>query len=338
MAVRFARLGVKVAPRWHAPHLTTREPVNRTAHRSAPIAAVAPIAPDALPALRRELGRWDLTAIGVNQVIGSAIFLLPADIARQIGRLGAGGVPRWSGWRRCSSRCALPKSAAVSIAPAGPILPARVAYGRFIGFEVGWMMWFTRVASQASVSQRAGARAGLLLAVARDRSTRFVGRHAAGIGACAAHHDADRDLDVDQHPRHQAIVVGGQRADDWQAGAAACCSSSSASGSSIRRADDAATCHRAAGRHRGAAPDLCLRRLRSDRDSRRRGGESATRRAVCVRDDDLDRRRRHDADVGRGDRLAARRGRHADAARRRRGARHGRHRRADRDASARRSR
>jgi amino acid transporter len=42
----------------------------------------------------------------------------------------------------------------------GPILPARVAYGRFIGFEVGWMMWFTRVASQASVAN------GLALALA----------------------------------------------------------------------------------------------------------------------------------------------------------------------------
>jgi amino acid transporter len=42
----------------------------------------------------------------------------------------------------------------------GPYLPARVAYGRFVGFEVGWMMWFTRVASQASVSN------GLALALA----------------------------------------------------------------------------------------------------------------------------------------------------------------------------
>src|SRR6185295_6742873 len=34
----------------------------------------------------------------------------------------------------------------------GPYLPARAAFGRFVGFEVGWMMWFTRVASQASVA------------------------------------------------------------------------------------------------------------------------------------------------------------------------------------------
>jgi amino acid transporter len=33
----------------------------------------------------------------------------------------------------------------------GPILPAREAFGRFIGFEVGWMLWFARVTSHASV-------------------------------------------------------------------------------------------------------------------------------------------------------------------------------------------
>src|SRR5262245_27203501 len=34
----------------------------------------------------------------------------------------------------------------------GPILPARAAFGRFVGFEVGWMMWFGRVTSHASVA------------------------------------------------------------------------------------------------------------------------------------------------------------------------------------------
>ena len=33
----------------------------------------------------------------------------------------------------------------------GPYLYARAAFGRFAGFEVGWMLWFTRVASWAAV-------------------------------------------------------------------------------------------------------------------------------------------------------------------------------------------
>ena len=37
------------------------------------------------PGLIRALGRWDLTAVGVNQVIGSGIFVLPATIAALVG-------------------------------------------------------------------------------------------------------------------------------------------------------------------------------------------------------------------------------------------------------------
>jgi hypothetical protein len=37
-----------------------------------------PVTTPPAPALRRELGRWDLTAIGVNQVIGGAVFAQPS--------------------------------------------------------------------------------------------------------------------------------------------------------------------------------------------------------------------------------------------------------------------
>ena len=33
------------------------------------------------PALIRAMGRWDLTAVGVNQVIGSGMFIMPATVA-----------------------------------------------------------------------------------------------------------------------------------------------------------------------------------------------------------------------------------------------------------------
>ena len=93
-------------------------------------------------------------------MIGSAIFLLPADVAAQVGAVGAAGVHGASGCCRSRSRCALPRSAAASRRTGGPYLPARAAFGRFVGFEVGWMMWFTRVTSQASVAN------GLALALA----------------------------------------------------------------------------------------------------------------------------------------------------------------------------
>ena len=37
------------------------------------------------PALKRALGPWDLTALGVNQVIGTGVFLMPALVAGQVG-------------------------------------------------------------------------------------------------------------------------------------------------------------------------------------------------------------------------------------------------------------
>jgi len=101
--------------------------------------------------LRRELGRWDLTAIGVNQVIGSAIFLIPAPIAALLG-----------GWSLLAFVLAGAASMTVAMCFAevgsrfdttgGPYLYTRAAFGRFVGFEVGWMQWVTRVTSQASVA------------------------------------------------------------------------------------------------------------------------------------------------------------------------------------------
>lgn len=102
------------------------------------------------PTLRRTLGRWDLTAIGVNQVVGAAIFLLPADVARLA---GSWGPLMFAGIGLASLLVALCFAEVGSRfeSTGGPIGPARAAFGRFVGFEVGWMLWFSRVSSGASV-------------------------------------------------------------------------------------------------------------------------------------------------------------------------------------------
>lgn len=102
------------------------------------------------PALKRELGRWDLTAVGVNQVIGSAVFALPAALAATAGA--------WSPWMIAAVGVAS-MLIALSFAEVasrfdgtgGPYLYTRAAFGRFAAFEVGWMLWFTRATSWASV-------------------------------------------------------------------------------------------------------------------------------------------------------------------------------------------
>jgi amino acid transporter len=110
----------------------------------------SPVTPPPGALLKRELGRWDLTAVGVNQVIGGAVFALPAALAATAGA--------WSPWMVAAVGLAS-MLIALSFAEVasrfegtgGPYLYTRAAFGRFAAFEVGWMLWFTRAASWASV-------------------------------------------------------------------------------------------------------------------------------------------------------------------------------------------
>ncbi len=99
--------------------------------------------------LRRELGRWDLTAIGINQVIGGGIFLIPAALA---GEVGAWGPVAFLvvGFTSLLVALCFAEVGSRFDSTGGPYLYTRAAFGRLAGFEVGWMQWFTRVTSQAS--------------------------------------------------------------------------------------------------------------------------------------------------------------------------------------------
>ncbi|HJO02732.1 MAG TPA: APC family permease [Acidobacteriota bacterium] len=102
--------------------------------------------------LVRAMGRWDLTAVGVNQVIGSGIFVLPASVAMLV------GVPS-SPWpfvlAGVANTLIVLCFAEVSTRfrnAGGPYLYAREAFGSFAGFEVAWMLWLTRLASLAALA------------------------------------------------------------------------------------------------------------------------------------------------------------------------------------------
>ncbi|HEX5069671.1 MAG TPA: APC family permease [Vicinamibacterales bacterium] len=100
--------------------------------------------------LRRELGKWDLTALGVNQVIGGAVFAVPAVLAKDLGS--------WS-WLAIAVVGLLSMAVALNFAEAGsrfdgtggPYLYTRAAFGRFVSFEVGWVVWLVRLTSWSSV-------------------------------------------------------------------------------------------------------------------------------------------------------------------------------------------
>lgn len=103
------------------------------------------------PALKRALGPWDLTAIGVNQVIGTGVFLMPALVAGQVGSWSTVAVLAVGGLSMLIALCFAEASSRVATT-GGSYIYTRQAFGRFIGFEVGWMTWFTRVASWAGVA------------------------------------------------------------------------------------------------------------------------------------------------------------------------------------------
>ena len=98
----------------------------------------------------RAIGRWDLTAGVVNAVVGSAIFGMPAAVAALTGAwspvailvAGAGIFPIVLCFAEVGSRFD---------AGGGPYLYAREAFGRGAGFQVGWLLLWTRLLSGAAV-------------------------------------------------------------------------------------------------------------------------------------------------------------------------------------------
>jgi amino acid transporter len=101
------------------------------------------------PQLVRAIGRWTLTALIINLVIGSGIFGLPRDVAKYLGQdapwaylLAAAGVG-------LIMACFAEVGSQFREA-GGPYLYARESYGRFTGIQMGWLAWLVRITSAAA--------------------------------------------------------------------------------------------------------------------------------------------------------------------------------------------
>ena len=101
--------------------------------------------------LVRTIGRWSLTALMINSIIGGGIFGLPSLLAAKLGGLsplsclGAGlGVLVIAG-------CIAEVSSRYE-ETGGLYLYARNALGRFAGLLVAWLTWLTRIAAPAAVA------------------------------------------------------------------------------------------------------------------------------------------------------------------------------------------
>jgi APA family basic amino acid/polyamine antiporter len=99
--------------------------------------------------LRRSMGQWDLIALTVNALIASAIYFMPGTIAGLTGP--------WSPYAHLA--CAFvtlmfilsfAEVASRFSTAGGPYLYAYEAYGEFVGFQIGWIAYLTRLAAVAA--------------------------------------------------------------------------------------------------------------------------------------------------------------------------------------------
>lgn len=99
--------------------------------------------------LVRAIGRWSLAALVVNCIIGSGIFGLPSVLASLLGRASVLAVALGALAMAIITVC-FAEVASRFANTGGPYLYAQQAFGRFMGIQVAWLVWFVRVASCAA--------------------------------------------------------------------------------------------------------------------------------------------------------------------------------------------
>jgi basic amino acid/polyamine antiporter, APA family len=102
-------------------------------------------------ALVRTIGRWSLAALMVNTMVGASIFGLPALIAARLGSLSP------VGFLIAFAVIAVIAASMAEVASqfhetGGPYLYARVAFGRFLAIQTGWLTWLSRIAAVSAVA------------------------------------------------------------------------------------------------------------------------------------------------------------------------------------------
>jgi len=102
------------------------------------------------PHLVRGIRRWDFVALIVNITIGAGILGLPAKLYALAGTYSLGAYLASAAIVTGIILCFAEVSSRFNGA-GGPYLYARTAFGPLIGFEVGWLLWLSRLASFAAL-------------------------------------------------------------------------------------------------------------------------------------------------------------------------------------------
>src|ERR1700674_3195092 len=99
----------------------------------------------------RAIGRWSLIALMVNFIIGAGIFGLPSAAAGILGGQSPVAYLVAAAGMGVIAACIAEVASRFQQA-GGPYLYAKVAFGRFVGLQTGWLLWLTRVSSAAAVA------------------------------------------------------------------------------------------------------------------------------------------------------------------------------------------
>ena len=99
--------------------------------------------------LVRAIGRWSLVALVLNGVVGSSVFGLPSVIAGKLGPMSP-----WA-WLAAAAGIGISVACFAEVASrfgeaGGPYLYARLAFGRLVGIEMGWMAYLVRLTAGAT--------------------------------------------------------------------------------------------------------------------------------------------------------------------------------------------
>jgi amino acid transporter len=119
---------------------------------------------------------FSLTAIAVNGMVGSGIFVLPAQVAQLLGPAGLSAYLA-AGLAAALIVLCFAEVGALFDRSGGPYLYALAAFGDFVAFEVGWMLLLARLTAMAAISNAfaaylgffwpwAGAGAGRVIVIA----------------------------------------------------------------------------------------------------------------------------------------------------------------------------
>jgi basic amino acid/polyamine antiporter, APA family len=97
----------------------------------------------------RSLGRWAMTGLVINCIIGSGIFGIPGELNRLLGRASPMAMIL-AAVVVAAIMAAIAEVASQFHEPGGAYLYAKTVFGRFVGLQVGWFSLLSIIASAAA--------------------------------------------------------------------------------------------------------------------------------------------------------------------------------------------